>query len=148
MKLFTDGGARGNPGPAGVGVVILEDNNDVVYARGAYIGHQTNNFAEYYALLLGLTHAKKYTPVKLVCHLDSELVVKQLNGEYKVKNAELAKLHTKVITLAGIFNVIEFVHVPRKQNAAADKLVNDELDLQKTLGYPKISDAELAKLLE
>ena len=95
MNLFTDGGARGNPGPGAIGVVFKDDGGKIVFELGKYLGKCTNNEAEYEALITGLETAieKKYS--ELTCHLDSELVVKQLNGLYKVKNERLKVLFNK-----------------------------------------------------
>lgn len=126
--LYTDGGARGNPGPAGAGVVLLDDNKDVVLEVDKYLGPMTNNEAEYTALLLGLSYAKIKGVQQLQCMLDSELVVKQLNGEYKVKMAHLFELYTKVKELEKDFETVRYSHVPRAENSHADKLVNKALD--------------------
>ncbi|MDP2789712.1 MAG: ribonuclease HI family protein [bacterium] len=125
--LFTDGGARGNPGPAAIGYVII-DGSTVLAERGETIGQATNNVAEYTALLRGLTHAKKLGALTVACKLDSLLVVEQLNRNYKVKDANLAKLFTKVWNLTHDFQRVTFSHIPREQNAHADALVNAALD--------------------
>lgn len=127
--LFTDGGARGNPGPAGMGALLFSDDKLIDF-DGAYHEHQTNNQAEYKALLIGLNMARKNKVRNLACFLDSELIVKQLNGEYKVRNESMISLYQEVQKLKENFESIEFVHVPRKQNKHADKLVNIILDSQ------------------
>jgi ribonuclease HI len=127
-KMYTDGGARGNPGPAGAGVVLLDSTGAVVSTYCKYLGSRTNNEAEYGALLLGMSLARKNNVSKLLCYLDSELVVKQLNGQYKVKNERLLNLHTKVISLSQEFSEITFTHIPRSENSDADLLVNKVLD--------------------
>lgn len=139
LKIYTDGGARGNPGPAACGVVIKNEGDGVILKTSEYIGIATNNQAEYKALILALEKAKEilssdkgaksYVKNKdLECHLDSELVVKQLNGEYKIKNEGLKPLFAKARGLISDFNSVKFIYIPREQNKSADKLVNKELD--------------------
>ena len=125
--LFTDGGARGNPGPAAIGYVIT-DGGTVLAEHGEAIGHATNNVAKYTALLRGLTHAKELGARTVTCKLDSQLVVEQLNRNYKVKDATLAQLFTKVWNLCHDFQRVTFSHIPRSQNAHAVALVNAALD--------------------
>ncbi len=100
-KLFTDGGSRGNPGPAAIGIILFDEDNKLVWFDSKYIGNATNNIAEYKAILHGLnTYSKLVSETdehELICHLDSELVVKQLNGEYKVKDANLKDIYTRVV---------------------------------------------------
>lgn len=125
--LFTDGGARGNPGPAAIGYVII-DGSRILAECGEVIGQATNNVAEYTALLRGLTHAKELGARTVTCKLDSLLVVEQLNRNYKVKDATLAQLFTKVWNLTHDFQRVSFSHIPREANAHADALVNAALD--------------------
>lgn len=128
VKLFTDGGARGNPGPA-AGAAILYDNEGNVICKGSeYYGTATNNQAEYKALMLGLTLAIEKNISYIAAFLDSELVVKQLNGQYKVKDSALASLFSAVKNLESKFSSVTYSHVPRSQNKEADLLVNTELD--------------------
>ncbi len=129
-KLFTDGGSRGNPGPAAIGGVLYEEEK-VLANFSHYLGQGTNNQAEYNALLMGLELAKKHKVTDLQCFLDSELVVKQLNKEYRVKDADLAKLFVKVWNLSQEFKSISFRHVRRELNKEADRLVNLALDSYK-----------------
>lgn len=124
--IYTDGGARGNPGPAGVGVVIRVGEKN--YRFKEFIGHATNNQAEYRAVLLALEEAKKLGLKELQFFLDSELVVRQLNQEYKIKDVELGKLFVKIWNLRPVFRKISFRHVPREQNHEADRLVNEAID--------------------
>ena len=124
--LHTDGGARGNPGPAGIGAVLKVGDDTYYYKK--YIGETTNNQAEYQALILGLAKAKELGVDEVDCFLDSELVVKQLNREYKVKDKDLAPLFIKVYNLSLGFKKIVFKHVFREANKAADKLVNEAID--------------------
>ncbi|MDD5749832.1 MAG: ribonuclease HI family protein [Patescibacteria group bacterium] len=128
-KLFTDGGARGNPGPAAIGGVLYQDEK-ILDSFSLYIGHGTNNQAEYKAIIFGLELAKKQGVNELACFLDSELVVKQLNQEYKVKDAELAKLFVRAWNLSLQFKKISFSHVRREKNKEADKLLNQALEKQ------------------
>lgn len=126
--LHTDGGARGNPGPGAAGVVIKDTKGKVVKEIGSYLGVCTNNEAEYQALILGLEAAIKLGATGVTSHLDSELIVNQLNGFYKVKNINMKKYWGEVQSLIEAFEKITFVHVKRKDNAHADKLVNEVLD--------------------
>jgi len=124
--LHTDGGARGNPGPAGIGAVVEISGAKKFYKK--FIGHATNNQAEYQAIILGLQKAKELGADEAECYLDSELVVKQLRREYKVKNQELAPLFIQVYNLTQSFKAVKFSHVFRESNKEADKLVNEALD--------------------
>ncbi|RJQ34619.1 reverse transcriptase-like protein [Candidatus Parcubacteria bacterium] len=126
-RLFTDGGARGNPGPAAIGGVLYQDDK-LIKNFHKYIGRATNNQAEYQAILFGLEMASKNNISELECYLDSELVVEQLNQRYKVKDKELAKIFVKVWNLTLSFKKISFSHVRREQNKEADALVNKALD--------------------
>ncbi len=126
-KLFTDGGARNNPGPAAIGGILYKDK-EVVDEFTQYIGEATNNKAEYEAILYGLKLALRYKVKDLDCYLDSELVVQQLNRKYKVKDKDLAKLFVKVWNTMQEFKKITFSHVAREDNKEADKLVNKALD--------------------
>jgi ribonuclease HI len=126
--LFADGGSRGNPGPAASGAVLLDSSGELIEEVGAYLGVATNNFAEWTALLLGLEAAAKRGIRRLRVRLDSELVVRQLLGEYRVKHAGLQPLHRRAQQLLRSFAEVDVRHVPRKQNALADRLVNRVLD--------------------
>jgi len=126
-RLYSDGGARGNPGPAAIGAVLYEGTK-IIGQVSESIGSTTNNQAEYRAILAGLELALANKVKELRCFLDSELVVEQLNRNYKVKDKELAKLFVKVWNLSQQFKKISFQHVRREQNKLADKLVNQALD--------------------
>ncbi|MDQ5970989.1 MAG: ribonuclease [Patescibacteria group bacterium] len=126
-RLFTDGGARGNPGPAAIGGVIYTEEKEID-RFGVTIGSTTNNQAEYQALLYGINLAIKHGIKYLDCYLDSELVVKQLKKEYRVKDQELAKIFVKVWNLLPEFEYIKFHHVAREKNKVADSMVNWALD--------------------
>jgi ribonuclease HI len=130
LMIFSDGGARGNPGPAAIAFVALNDQGETVKADSRFIGVHTNNQAEYEALLMALEYALDVGAQEVVCHLDSELVAKQLTGEYTVKNPELQQLWRKVQQLKRCFKKISFVNVPRvhAQIQVADELVNETLD--------------------
>ncbi len=132
LIIFTDGGARGNPGPAGIGAVFyFEDEmgkRTELEQIKKYIGETTNNFAEYTALIAALEHAVKLGHKKVQCYLDSELVVKQLNGLYKIREQTLQPLAAKALALSNKFKSVNFSHVHREQNAVADKLVNEAID--------------------
>lgn len=127
-KLYTDGGARGNPGPAGIGAVLYDTSGNVIFEKKDYLGVSTNNEAEYKGLIFGLESALAREVKDIVCHLDSELVVKQLNGEYRVKSPHLRELYNRVKELEGTYNSISYLHVPRAKNKVADSLVNRVLD--------------------
>ena len=126
QSLFTDGGARGNPGPAAIGIV-LKKGDDILVQKAKRIGNATNNQAEYEALILGLHEGQKHTK-ELKCFLDSELVVKQLNGEYRVRDEKLKPLYEKVKKVVEDFEKVTFHHIPREKNKLADLLLNEELD--------------------
>ena len=130
MKLiiYTDGGARGNPGPAGIGAVIYNEEKILVGEVSEYLGVATNNQAEYKALIAALKKAQSLGGTDLDCRLDSELVVKQLRREYKVKNKDLAPLFLEVHNLSLNFKKISFSHIPRELNAEADSLANEAMD--------------------
>lgn len=123
-KLYTDGGARGNPGPSGMAALLFGANDSLIDFTAVYDKHLTNNQAEYMALIEGLKLAIKSQIKQLTCMLDSELIVRQLNGIYKVKNENILELNQRVVKLQGSFDKIEFIHIPRSQNKFADKLVN------------------------
>lgn len=130
MKLiiYTDGGARGNPGPAGIGGVLYNESGEKIHEISEYLGETTNNQAEYRAVLRGLQEAKKQGGRELSFYIDSELVVKQLNGEYKVKNKELQPLFVQIYNLTLEFKKVTFSHVQRELNKEADKLANQAMD--------------------
>ena len=132
LKIYSDGGARGNPGPAAIAFIATNDEGETVKADSRFIGVHTNNQAEYEALLMALKFAVDQKTQDVVCHLDSELVAKQLNGEYAVKNNELWQLWRKVQLLKVCFKKISFVNVPRNNPKIemADELVNKTLDEQ------------------
>jgi len=140
LLIYSDGGARGNPGPSAIAFIATNEAGVTVKADSSYIGVHTNNQAEYKALLLALHFAVDYKAQEVICHLDSELVGKQLNGQYAVKNSGLQPLNLEVRNLLGCFKKIQFVNVPREhpQIQGADALVNRTLDEAAKKGYPKI----------
>ena len=127
-KLYTDGGARGNPGPSAGAAVLYDDNGVLLEQSSEYYGVSTNNQAEYRALLLGLNLALKKGIKILSVFLDSELLVKQLNGQYRVKDVSLATYYNIVKSLERSFTFVSYTHIPRVLNKEADFLVNKELD--------------------
>jgi ribonuclease HI len=126
--LFTDGGARGNPGPAAAAFVLEGDDGTVLDARGVAIGVATNNVAEYTALLNGLRRAVELGVTEVEVVSDSELMVKQMRGEYKIKNAALRELALEGGRLARALGSVTYTAVRREHNTLADQLVNDALD--------------------
>jgi ribonuclease HI len=127
-RLFTDGGARGNPGPAAYGFVLESEDGTVLAAEGEAIGTATNNVAEYSGLIAGLQKAVELHVPEVEVVSDSELMVKQMRGEYRVKNEALRELYDEATALARRLENVEYRHVRRAHNELADKLVNDALD--------------------
>lgn len=142
IKIYSDGGARGNPGPAGAGVVVYNQKNQIIKKIAHYLGEMTNNQAEYQAVIIALDEviqmsknsntAKYYRNVTIECFLDSELIVEQLNQRYKIKNEGLKPLfwqvREQVMKLGGR---VTFAYIPREQNKEADKLVNEAINKNK-----------------
>ncbi|MCX6763910.1 MAG: ribonuclease HI family protein [Candidatus Moranbacteria bacterium] len=130
IVMYTDGGSRNNPGPAAIGVYLETLHKQF----GHFIGERTNNEAEYEAVIFGLNKIKqlvgkdKVFNIEVECHLDSELVKKQLNHEYKVKEKNIQELFLKVWNMELDFKSVKFSHIPREKNKVADKLVNEALD--------------------
>jgi ribonuclease HI len=128
VTVNVDGGARGNPGPAAIGVVVRDEEGEVLEERGERIGRATNNVAEYRALLLGIELAAQHGAGELELIGDSELIVRQVEGRYKVKDATMRELHTEVKQALAGFDNWTIRHVRRENNAEADRLVNEVLD--------------------
>jgi len=128
LIAHTDGGARGNPGPSGFGVVIKDEGGRKVAALSQYLGHQTNNFAEYQGLIAALEYAVKHGPKALRVVSDSELLVRQIKGEYKVKNATLQDLHARAKELIVQLDWFSIGHALREHNQEADRLANEAMD--------------------
>jgi probable phosphoglycerate mutase len=127
-RLFTDGGSRGNPGPAAYGFVLEDEDGTVLSAAGEAIGVATNNVAEYRGLVAGLRRATELEITELEVISDSELLVKQMRGEYKIKHETLRQLALEAGRLARQLGRVDYRHVRREHNELADKLVNDALD--------------------
>src|ERR1044071_2735558 len=125
---MVDGAARGNPGEAGCGAVILDDAGSVVKELSCYLGHGTNNVAEYEALLMGLKELRRLGKRKIRVQSDSQLLVRQLNGQYRVKDEKLKHLFDRVTHLLREFDQVRIVHVPRELNKLADRLANQGID--------------------
>jgi len=128
LIIFTDGAARGNPGPAAIGVVLKDEKGTTVATIGRTLGKTTNNQAEYSAVIAGVEKAIGLGAKQVLLKSDSELVVKQLMGLYKVKNADLREMYQKVIKLTGQLEKFTAVNIPREQNKQADALCNKALD--------------------
>jgi ribonuclease HI len=126
--LFADGGSRGNPGPAASGAVLYAEDGSTLAEVGEFLGVATNNVAEWKALLIGLRRARELGVDTIAVRMDSELVVRQVTGVYRVKHEALIPIAGKVKTLLREFRSSDIRHVPRKQNAAADAVVNQVLD--------------------
>jgi len=128
LVAHSDGGARGNPGPAGYGVVVQDESGRKLAALSEYLGHQTNNFAEYQGLIAALEYAIKHGPKALKLISDSELLVRQIKGIYKVKNATLQDLHGRAKQLIAQLDWFSIGHALREHNQEADRLANDAMD--------------------
>ncbi len=129
LTIRTDGGARGNPGPAGIGVVIENEHGEILEEHAKYLGTTTNNQAEYRAVILGLERALDLGANSVIVITDSELLVRQANGEYKVKNPQLAQRYLQLKNLeTRLDGHVTYRHVRREQNKRADKLANEAMD--------------------
>ena len=128
LSIFTDGASRGNPGEAGAGVQILDADGEEIFVTGRYLGNCTNNMAEYQALLLGLVEAERIGARSVAFCLDSELIVRQIQGIYKVKNKNLKPLFSEAMTRLAAFDSWHIRHVPRSENQRADQLANMAID--------------------
>jgi ribonuclease HI len=142
IYINTDGGSRGNPGPAAIGIVFFDQSENLVFKCGRKIGKATNNVAEYRAIIEALKilqkshwYQKNQSKGEVYCRLDSELVVNQITGKFKVKNVNLLPIYREVVTLTGQLKVkIFFNHILRGENSLADKMVNRALDNKLTEG--------------
>ena len=128
LKMYADGGSRGNPGPSASGFVLLDKNDNVVVDKGVYLGVTTNNQAEYTALKLGLEEALELGATEIDVFMDSLLVINQMKGIFKIRNRDLWPIHDAIKGLAAKFKHISFTHVPRELNKLADAAVNRALD--------------------
>ena len=129
IELFIDGAARGNPGPAGLGVVIKDENKKTIKEFYKYIGVATNNIAEYNALVYGLQEAHMLGAEEVELNMDSELIAQQLKGEFRVKDPKIKLLFDQAIHLINGFKRFEVVHIRREENKEADKLANKAINL-------------------
>ena len=127
-RLHTDGGARGNPGPAGIGVVLTDESDNVIAEVGEGIGVTTNNVAEYAALIRGLEMALEHAVTDIECFTDSQLIANQVTGEWKIKQDHLRPLAVRAQSLMNRFGSASIDYVPREMNADADKLANQGMD--------------------
>ncbi len=130
IKLFGDGGSRGNPGPSASGYVLLDMEDNIIKKAGVYLGITTNNQAEYQSLKFGLQDALELGVEEVDVYMDSQLVVRQLTGQYKMKNADLRPHYEAILALAKEFKHVNFAHVPRELNKLADAEVNTTLDAE------------------
>ena len=128
VRVYSDGAARGNPGPAGAGAVLTDISGNVIARLGRYLGRQTNNVAEYEGLLLGLKHARELGFREVEVRADSQLLVRQLKGDYAVRHVGLKPLHAEVLRLLRSFDRYDLRHVPREENALADEMSNRAID--------------------
>ncbi len=128
MRVYSDGAARGNPGPAGAGAVLVAPDGQVVDRLGKYLGTQTNNFAEYMGLLIGLERAQDLGVSDVEIYADSELMIRQLDGKYQVKSPTLRPLYEDAKRLLKSFARVKLVHVPRELNKPADEMSNRAID--------------------
>ncbi len=128
IKLFTDGGSRGNPGPSASGFVILDKSDNVIFSQGIYLGIMTNNQAEYLALKYGLGKLDDMGIHEVSVYMDSLLIVNQMNGKFKIKNQDLLVIFTDIKNILKSFKKVTFAHVPREKNKLADAEVNKALD--------------------
>ncbi len=128
LTVNVDGGARGNPGPAAIAIVVRDEEGEVIHEASETIGRATNNVAEYRALLLGIERAKQLGATEVDLVGDSELIVKQVRGEYKVKKPDLKPLHAAAAAALARLDSWSIRHVRRELNAEADRLVNEALD--------------------
>ncbi len=128
FHIYIDGAARGNPGPAGAGIVILDDKGKLVDAISKFLGETTNNVAEYSALIFAMEEARSRKAKEIVINTDSQLLAKQLGGEYKIKSPALKDLYEKVSTLLASFEEVRINHISREKNKDADELANKAID--------------------
>jgi ribonuclease HI len=135
VVLRTDGGSRGNPGPAGAGFVIERDG-EIICRGGRFIGSHTNNVAEYEALIWGLENVTALGHRSVTVYADSELLVKQVNGQYRVKNEGLKPLFARALKLLRGFDTFKVAHVRREQNTEADEMANQAMDAREIVGNP------------
>src|SRR5438270_5227202 len=146
--VHTDGASRGNPGPAAIGVVIQDPQGRVLLELGEALQRTTNNVAEYTAVIRALERARELGARRVRCLMDSQLVVRQLNGSYKVKHADMLPLYRRVLELVQVFDDVTFSHVPREMNAEADRLANSALDNRGAQERAEEPEAAIRGLIE
>ena len=134
LTIYTDGAARGNPGQSGIGVIVYNEQGEAIEEYCEYLGTATNNVAEYRALIAGLTLAKKYLPCSIQFYMDSELLVQQMLGKYRVKNDILSGYFNTAQQMIPQFSGVNFTHIPREKNKYADRLANKAIDAKVTPG--------------
>ena len=140
LIVETDGAARGNPGLAGAGVIIKDEHGRRIETIGKYLGVTTNNQAEYRALIEGLRAVARHQPESVTVRMDSELVVKQMNGQYRVRHPELLPLYVEAVEAAAALPDVTFVHIPREQNPGADQVANMAIDSRMIKGRGAVSE--------
>lgn len=128
LRVYSDGAARGNPGPSGAGAVLTDADGTIVARVGKFLGRQTNNYAEYMGLIIGLEHARELGAREVDVYADSELMIRQLGGRYQVKSATLKPLFDQAVRLLKGFAKVKLVHVPREMNKDADEMSNRAID--------------------
>lgn len=128
VRVYSDGAARGNPGPAGAGAVLMDPEGEIVERLGRFLGVNTNNYAEYMGLIIGLERARELGVREVEVMADSELMIKQLGGQYKVKAENLRPLYEEALALLRTFDAVRLKHVPRAQNKDADEMSNRAID--------------------
>ncbi len=128
LKVYSDGAARGNPGPAGAGAVLVSPDGATVASLGRFLGEATNNYAEYHGLILGLQRALELGVSEVQVYADSQLVIRQLGGQYRVRNEGLRPLFDEALRLLRSFRKYELHHIPRERNTAADEMSNRAID--------------------
>ena len=129
-SCYVDGASRGNPGPSGVGVVIKDSGENIIKEAKEYIGEGTNNVAEYTAVIIALGELKKLKVTSAIINIDSELIVNQLNGNYRTRDEKLLKLFSRIKDIEQEFSLIKYNYIPREKNKAADKLANIAINLK------------------
>lgn len=140
LIVETDGASRGNPGLAGAGIIIRDGQGHAIETRHEFLGVATNNEAEYRALIEGLKAVARHNPASVTVRMDSELVVKQMNGQYRVRHPDLLPLYSKAADLVSALPAVTFVHVRRERNPGADKLANMAIDSRMVKGRGAPSD--------
>ncbi|MEA2016501.1 MAG: ribonuclease HI family protein [Actinomycetota bacterium] len=147
LKLYIDGGSRGNPGPSAVGAVLYDDNGKKLDELSEYIGKYTNNMAEYIALKKALEVAASYKSKKIMIFTDSKLLHNQVKKKWKIKDSRILKVYLEISRALGRYGMVDLRHIPRESNTEADSLVNKALD-EKELSYEGESDINFGEINE